>query len=316
LAPTYDNQLALITYYPPDDRVDINSFLARNREQYFATLPLRFGLESSQVAVYLANLVQAVVDKITGAMWIETDVAVKVANASIPASQLQPSTQFITDVNNLPATYDANPQAYKDFVYAYGTHMVQWVVLGARASTIVKRSSCDVKPSVALNAEVKRITDQYIGNNTDLSTLDRVAGGPSSTLLYANGLKYWADNTNLNNAVRIEVGLLNISVLVRKVQPSGVKAAGIDQAVNDLMPTSEAIQLPPELECLLNKLTAGQIVGIVIGVIAGVGIIGYVIYFVFFKVVSGAVNVVSTVADTAMQSTTTGQKGQQEQGGV
>lgn len=271
-APVQDSRLGTVKYYAPDDVRQTRSFVSQNREELIASMPLRFGEQRGQTAAYLANLAQAVVDKVTGRITIVTQFSVRLAKATIPASKLANNPEFADDIARLPDNFSpSTKESYYNFVNRWGTHQITSVVVGARASHAAEKSTCDESRASALESEQSRIEKIVNSGSRDVSTLETVVGGPTRAELLANGLDWWADRVTMDNARHIEIGLTNISTFIDV--PS--KRAGVDAAIDQLMPTSDQIFIPDELECL----SAGAIAGIVIGSIVGAILLGAGIYF-------------------------------------
>jgi hypothetical protein len=277
--------MPLIEYFQPDRQRTIKSFVTKSREQLFATMPLQFGLERNGAATYLANVAQFILDKISGSMTVTTQFNVLLAKATIPAAKAGNDPAFNAAVDALPATFDeASRDAYLGFVNQFGTHYVEYVLLGCRAQRSTGKSYCKESEASALESEENKMQKIVFSNDkeTAASYLDTVVGGPGREVISTSGITAWADRCTIDNAAHIELGLKNISTRIADPE----KRAGVDMAVDILMPTEDPVTGFDWLECQ----DVGLIVGLTVGLVCGVILLAIVAYCVYIKCYQTSVN--------------------------
>ena len=221
-----------------EDNATVESFIAGTREQYVATLPVRFGIFTSAFSYFFSRFVDFATDLLSRKYLVQAEYSIPIIESRVES--LQVTLAFAMDVASLPVTYSGstNKSAHVAFLNKYGTHVATRVVRGVRLLSTNSSSRCanvrdelerrallmlDYVESRGLSAEAGG--DLFIG---------AVYGGPALSFLYDNGLEAWLTNVHAANALVLQVDVEPI--FSRTFIPDERVASALSEAVDDLKP--------------------------------------------------------------------------------
>eukprot|EP00759_Apiculatamorpha_spiralis_P032237 PhF_6_TR33714/c1_g1_i3/m.49482 len=200
---------------PPssEDTILVNSFVAQTREQFFASMPVRFGASTPIVASNVAGQMQQVGAVLRGNYWLLSDITVVLGTWQIRQGFVTTS-EFSQALSMLPVAYSAATKSiFQKFIALFGTHVVTSVQLGARAtaSVLIPRCNTDLVAQDVITKYSNDLVQIAIGQSTNTTLITETFGGPPSYVLHGtNGFSSWRSNVRADNAVRIQIEVKEI----------------------------------------------------------------------------------------------------------